>query len=162
MDTLTVISPSKMTKPTQKSSHFPDCFHRVTIKDLVVKDGKILLLKESPKLSGQWELPGGGLDFGEDIFKGLRREIKEETGLKIKKIFKRPMYAWTWRYDNRRRMDWFYSLVLAYKVELDSFDFKKSPECEDIGFFSKKEIENIKLCWQTNGLKDLFDPKDFE
>ena len=51
-----------------QSKDFPACFHRVTIKGLVVKDEKILLLKESPKLSEKWELPGGGLDFGEDIY----------------------------------------------------------------------------------------------
>ena len=48
---------------------------------LVFKDGKILLLKESPKLSGTWELPGGGLDFGENIYEGLKREIEEDLGV---------------------------------------------------------------------------------
>lgn len=58
-----------------KSDFFPDSFHRVTVKALVVKDGKILLIKESQELSGKWELPGGGLDFGEEIHEGLKREI---------------------------------------------------------------------------------------
>ncbi len=30
---------------------------------------------------GQWTLPGGGLDFGEDPVDGLLRELREETGL---------------------------------------------------------------------------------
>ncbi|HET8575169.1 MAG TPA: hypothetical protein VFM02_03310 [Candidatus Paceibacterota bacterium] len=48
-------------KPIPQSKDFPACFYRVTIKGLVMKNGKILLLKDSPKLSGKWELPGGGL-----------------------------------------------------------------------------------------------------
>src|SRR5689334_6345642 len=96
----------------QKSHYFPDSFYRVSVKGLVVKDGKILLLKESPKLSGQWELPGGGLDFGEDIHEALRREVQEETGIKVTTIAKRPTYVWTWRIENKREMDWYYSLVL--------------------------------------------------
>ncbi len=32
-------------------------------------------------LPGVYELPGGHIDFGEDIVEGLRREIKEEFGL---------------------------------------------------------------------------------
>jgi 8-oxo-dGTP diphosphatase len=145
----------------QKSEHFPDSFYRVSVKGLFVKDGKVLLLKESPKLSGQWELPGGGLDFGEDIHVGLKREIEEEMGLKVKSISDKPVYVWTWRFENKRNMDWYYSLVLAYRIELGSLDFKPTEECEGIEFFSKEELESIELCWQTNGLKKVFHPEDF-
>lgn len=145
-----------------QSKYFPDSFFRVTVKALVVKDGKILLIKESPELSGKWELPGGGLDFGEDIHEGLRREVEEEMGMKVKSIEERPQYVWTWRYENKRNMDWYYSLVVAYKVEFESFDFKTTEECEEIGWFSKEELENIQLCWQTNGLKKVFNPEDFK
>ncbi len=120
-----------------------------------------MLLKESPQISGKWELPGGGLDFGEDIYEGLKREIQEETGIKVKSISDRPMYAWTWRYENKRKMDWFYSLVLAYVVELENFDFNITEECEEIGFFSKDELSSIELNGQTNELRKYFNPEDF-
>lgn len=45
-------------------------------------DGAVLLCRistEGPG-GGQWTLPGGGLDFGEDPEAGLRRELLEETG----------------------------------------------------------------------------------
>jgi 8-oxo-dGTP diphosphatase len=143
------------------SKNFPDSFHRVTIKALVVKDGKILLVKESPERSGMWEIPGGGLDFGEDIHEGLKREVEEEMGLKVKSIEKRPMYVWAWKYQNERNMDWYYSFVVAYKVELESFDFTPTEECEEIGWFSKDELEHIELRHQTNELKKIFNPSDF-
>lgn len=149
-------------EPVLQSSNFPACFHRVTIKGLVVKDGKILLCKESSKLSGKWELPGGGLDFGEDIYKGLEREIEEEMGVRVGSIEKRPMYAWPWLFEHKRDMDWYYSFVVAYRMELESFDFKVTEECEKAEFFSKEELDTIELCQQTNGLKDIFNPKDFE
>ncbi len=144
-----------------ESNNFPACFHRVTIKGLVVKDSKILLVKESSKLSGKWELPGGGLDFGEDIHQALRREVEEEMGLKIKSIEKRPMYVWPWRYENKRGIDWYYSLVVAYRIELENLDFKTTDECEEVRFFSKEELSGIDLCHQAKGLLDIFDPKDF-
>lgn len=34
-------------------------------------------------LPGVYELPGGHVDFGEDIIEGLKREIKEEFGMSI-------------------------------------------------------------------------------
>ncbi len=47
--------------------------------------GEILLVRAAPYLTvaGQWFLPGGGLDHGEDPVDGLRREFREETGLDI-------------------------------------------------------------------------------
>jgi len=144
-----------------KSKDFPDSFYRVTVKALIFKDNKILLIRESAKLSGKWELPGGGLDFGEDIHNGLKREIEEEMMVKVKNIEERPMYAWTWKYENQRNLDWYYSLVLGYKTELESFEFKLTEECEEIGWFSKEDLENIELDSQINGLKKVFNPRDF-
>ncbi len=144
-----------------QSSYFPDSFFRVTVKGLCVRDGKILLFKESKELSDQWELPGGGLDFGEEIQNGLKREIEEESGLKVKSISDKPVYIWTWRFEKARDMDWYYSLVLAYQIEFEDLDFIKSEECEEVRFFSQDELREIELCKQTNKLKEIFKPEDF-
>lgn len=50
---------------------------------LVSKDGKILIMR---KANGIPDLPGGKVDKNEDLFEGLKREIKEEIGLKAKKF----------------------------------------------------------------------------
>ena len=146
-----------------ESNNFPPSFFRVSVKGLVVVDGKVMLIDEGPKPSGgRWELPGGGLDFGEEIHQGLKREIEEELGLKVKTVSEKPMYLWTWHFENKRGMDWFYSLVLAYKIELENFDIDPTKEYQHVEFFSKEELEKIELRHQTNGLKKFFDPKDFE
>ena len=46
------------------------------------KKNQILFLK-SNKWKGQYGIPAGKLHYGEDIIKGLKREIKEETGLEV-------------------------------------------------------------------------------
>lgn len=81
------------------SKDFPDCFHRVAIKGLCVRDGKALLMRESSELGGGWELPGGGLDFGEDIKGGFKREIHEETGLTVSMMSDKPVYVWTSKHE---------------------------------------------------------------
>jgi 8-oxo-dGTP diphosphatase len=146
----------------EHSKDFPDSFFRVTVKGLCVREGKILLLKETPQLSGKWEMPGGGLDFGENIQTGLEREIREEMGLKVAKMSKAPMYAWTYKYEGKRGLDWYYALVLAYRIELKSLDFVPSDECEATGFFSKDELKDHELNGQTNELLKIFNPEDFK
>ncbi len=49
------------------------------------KGTRVLLVRAAPYLTvaGQWFLPGGGLDHGEDPVDGLRREFHEETGLEV-------------------------------------------------------------------------------
>lgn len=145
-----------------QSDFFPPSFYRVTIKGLCVREGKLMLQKESKSaLSGRWEMPGGGLDFGESIREGFEREIKEETGLTVSKMAERPTYVWTRRYENKRNMDWYYALVVAYRVEFENLDFTPSPECEEIGFFSKEELSDIELAGQTKELPNIFNPADF-
>jgi 8-oxo-dGTP diphosphatase len=146
----------------EHSTEFPDCFHRVTIKGLYVKDGKVLLMKEGEVLSGKWEMPGGGLDFGEDIQEGFKREITEEMNLKVIKMSDKPVYVWTYKYENKRNLKWYYSLVLAYRIELESLDFTPTEECTTLGFFSKEELQNIELNGQTTKLSSIFNPEDFE
>jgi 8-oxo-dGTP diphosphatase len=146
----------------EHSKNFPDCFHRVTIKGLCVRDGKVLLVHESKALSGKWEMPGGGLDFEEDIQLGFRREVEEEMGLKVRKMSKSPVYVWTHKYKNKRNLDWYYSIVITYRIDFENLDITPTDECEDIKFFSKEELKNTDLNEQTNELADIFDPKDFE
>ncbi len=62
-----------------------------------------LMLKRSAKVvfPGMWQCVVGTLEPGEEILKGMRREIKEETGLK-------PIKIW-----------WLESSAVAYRPKLD-------------------------------------------
>lgn len=60
---------------------------RVGTNGFIVKKGKFLLVKRSDNdsfLPGDWEIPGGKLEFGEQAEDGAKREILEETGLDVK------------------------------------------------------------------------------
>ncbi|MEN9518699.1 MAG: hypothetical protein RLZZ381_1287 [Cyanobacteriota bacterium] len=50
----------------------------------VLPDGRIVMIQRRD--SGQWGLPGGMVDWGEDIPHAAKRELKEETGLNLLKI----------------------------------------------------------------------------
>lgn len=57
--------------------------------DCVVLDptGRVLLIKRGrPPFEGLHALPGGFVDVGETVEDGCRREVMEETGLKVGKL----------------------------------------------------------------------------
>lgn len=71
---------------------------------LVDPDDRILLVKFVNPESGEefWATPGGGLDAGEELEDGLRRELREETGLADPEIgpvvwTRRHVFPWAGR-----------------------------------------------------------------
>ncbi|MFH1956403.1 MAG: NUDIX domain-containing protein [Patescibacteria group bacterium] len=69
----------------------------IAVKALIKNKDKFLVLKtidsdQNNNLSG-WETPGGRLEDKEEITSGLKREIKEETGLDARIIFPFNAYS---------------------------------------------------------------------
>lgn len=62
---------------------------RVAAKALITNaEGKLLILREASTYKegtnhGRYHVPGGRITPGEPFFDGLRREVREETGLEI-------------------------------------------------------------------------------
>ena len=54
--------------------------HPLSVKGVVIHDGRALLLLNE---RGEWDLPGGRPDPGEDHRAALKREVREETGLQV-------------------------------------------------------------------------------
>lgn len=58
---------------------------RIAVRSIILKDGKLFCQKLQDKKTGRlnsfWSTPGGGLDPGESLVAGLKREMIEETGI---------------------------------------------------------------------------------
>lgn len=69
-----------MTKPKFKKDHV------VTSVVAVIMNyaGEVLLTKRSiPPFLGEWVMPGGKIDLGEQIIRAVQREVREEVGLEV-------------------------------------------------------------------------------
>ena len=63
---------------------------------LLQRDRIVMAQRGKEPLKGSWSLPGGALETGESLADGVRREVREETGLDIRplgvlEIFERIM-----------------------------------------------------------------------
>ena len=54
--------------------------HPISIKGVLIHDGRVLLLLNE---RGEWDLPGGRPDPGENYRAALKREVREEAGLEV-------------------------------------------------------------------------------
>lgn len=70
----------------------------IAVKAFIVDGNKLLLLKRNSDNShkpGEWDIPGGRLELGEDPSTGVKREALEETGLEIKVIIPLDAHSFT-------------------------------------------------------------------
>jgi 8-oxo-dGTP diphosphatase len=59
----------------------------VGVGGVVIHRNRVLLIRRgSEPLKGEWSIPGGLLELGEELAEGARRELKEETGLEIEPL----------------------------------------------------------------------------
>jgi len=57
---------------------------QLAVSAAIFRDDKILLVRRARSpAKGFYSLPGGRVEFGESLHAALRREVDEETGLKI-------------------------------------------------------------------------------
>jgi 8-oxo-dGTP pyrophosphatase MutT (NUDIX family) len=55
-----------------------DSLFRISLKAYIENDkGEVLVVKEAGR--DRWDLPGGGMEYGESIEQALKRELKEEV-----------------------------------------------------------------------------------
>lgn len=59
----------------------PNYIFNVRVTGILVENNELLIVKQKLSDSRNWSLPGGRLERGETLEQGLKREIKEETGL---------------------------------------------------------------------------------
>lgn len=112
----------------------------VTLECFVEKDGKYLMLhrnKDKRILPDVWMAPGGKREFNEGLFECARREIFEETGLKIKNLRVKAVGN---AYLKDLDQEFFFTFVFA---DYASGELK---DCEDgqLRWLTPKEIENLK------------------
>lgn len=104
---------------------------------------KVFLPKRAPSkkfLPDVYEVPGGHIDFGEDITDGLKREIKEEFEMKISVCDPFAVFTYLNKIKGSHAIEVIYFAKFTNSLE----EIKLHPEDHStFGWFSEEEINTL-------------------
>ena len=109
----------------------------VSIKGVVVRDGKVLLLRNERE---EWELPGGRIEIGETPQECVAREIHEETRWKV--VTGPILDTWMY-YINAAEKHVF--IVTYGCLLIDNIEPVLSHEHKEVGLFTENEVPALAM-----------------
>jgi 8-oxo-dGTP diphosphatase len=118
----------------------------------ILPDGRIVLIRRHD--TGEWGLPGGLVNWGEDIPTTARRELAEETGLELVKI--RRLVGVYSAPDRDPRL---HSIAVLLEADVQgTMQVQDTLEIIDVQAFAPKELPVGKLSHDhERQLQDYFD-----
>ncbi|TCT12896.1 ADP-ribose pyrophosphatase YjhB (NUDIX family) [Natranaerovirga pectinivora] len=92
-------------------------FERRAARGIILKGSRIFLLYT--KRYNDYSFPGGGVDLGEDLITGLKRELAEETGAKNIEIISEFGYIDEYRPHYKPEYDLIHMMSYFYICKID-------------------------------------------
>ena len=130
-------------------AHFP-----VTVQLFFIRDEKILLLRRfnTGFRDGEYTVPAGHIDGGEDVKVAAVREAKEEAGVDVSVsdlTFSTVMH----RIEDEERLDFFFE-ANTWKGEA----FNAEPEkCDDLRWFDLNDLPENTVPYVRQAIRNHFD-----
>ena len=115
-----------------------DYLYRISIKGIVLNDAEeILFVKESGR--DWWDLPGGGMDHGEDIKTAIAREMKEEVNLTGDFIYKIIHVDDPAELKNAKVLQ----VRLIFIIKPEIMEFSPGDDGDEVAFIPLKRLKEI-------------------
>lgn len=121
----------------------------VASRGILYHNRKVLFVRQ---VSGEWVIPGGGLEKGETTRDCVMREFMEEVGLKVKIVT--PLYFDEFKNGGRNCLALYYFVKMEEDVEQE---MKVKPEDDIVNakWFTRKKIQSMDVVWPRE-IKDVF------
>jgi len=102
----------------------------VAVGGVVIYDGRVVLVRRGQApLLGEWSLPGGRLELGETLEQGLRRELREETGLEVEPL---QLLAVLDRIDREEEKIRYHYVIVDYLCERRGGELRAGSDASEV------------------------------
>lgn len=121
---------------------------RAAGKAVIIRDdGKTLVIKragDETHLENLWDVPGGRFEYKENPHEGLKREVKEEAGLKVS--IEEPIKVWNFLRDNGEHV-----VGTTFLCDPESLEIELGEEHTEHKWIEMEQLEEIEM---HDGLRD--------
>ena len=122
---------------------------------ILAKDNKILLLKrKNAHGEGTWGFPGGHLELNEEFEDCVKREVKEETGIKVSNIRFAGLTNDIFKKENKH----YITVFMLCSWESGEAQIKEPEKCEVQGWFEWENLPKPLFLPIINLLKQGYHP----
>jgi 8-oxo-dGTP diphosphatase len=107
-------------------------------------EGKIFITKRGQKANndrGKWEIPGGGIEFGETMQEAAKREIKEENDIDVEIV---DVLHVSDHIIPEEHQHWVTTTFICKHVGGEPKTMEPD-KCEAVGWFTLEEAEKLDL-----------------
>jgi ADP-ribose pyrophosphatase YjhB (NUDIX family) len=109
--------------------------HRLAVGIVVLKDDKVLLVKDK----SSWSLPKGSIEIGETFLKAAEREGYEETGFKITAVEVAFVTEFTSKKYGQHLQVYYSGKLISDKEEIEDPDL----DVTEIRFVDRKDLRSL-------------------
>ena len=115
----------------------------VGVGGVVIHGKRVLLIRRgSEPLKGEWSIPGGLVELGEELADGVRRELKEETGLDVEPLEVLTVFDRIFREGSRIR---YHYVIVDYVCRRRAGRLKPDSDVIDARWVRREDLPQYHL-----------------
>jgi len=121
---------------------------KIVVAGVLINDNKVLIIQraENDSFPGLWEIPSGGREPLEKTTEGVKREVKEETGLDVEVDSPVGVFDFTNEREDAIRD----ATQISFLVKpVGKLEVKLSNEHQAFAWVTKEELDNYNLSPET-------------
>lgn len=117
---------------------------------VTIRNGSVLLIRrgKEPQM-GEWTLPGGMVELGERLRDGVRREVREETGLDVEPVEFLTLFERIVQLNRRVR---FHYVVADYLCRLKGGRLRPASDVTDARWVTRPDLSKYHLRPKARGV----------